>query len=449
MKRLLLILSLMFAACVAKAALPENLVTIRSSSEQFSITGFRPGPPSPALASVNSYTNLVRLNAAELAFTCENIKRIVLHELGVQDRWKGRIQVVQHANMNPNDEIVVASILFSDGWGYQVHLPDLVEREKLVRAIVQALLQEIANRFSPERSLELPLWLKEGMTMGVVQAGGPDLISRAQPMERVISQQFWVVDSSTRTQLKTSPLSQARVWLQAHPAVSFSDLSIPVDAMDAATWKNYQVSAQVFVAELLKLEGGRACMQAMFGKLPDYLNPQLAFLEAFGGHFKSALGVEKWWSVALSNFIARDDHAKWPGATSLERLDDILRAAVEVRTVTNALPANQEMNLQTLIQQVDFAHQRTVLKNAIAQLQVLEWSVPPDMLRLIYDYHKTLLNYLQKREQAANGGNSRDAASVTFKPLVRETVAQLDLLDVLRQDFKKYGLKTPENAQTP
>ena len=41
---------------------------------------------------------------------------------------------------------------FRDGWQYRVSLPDLCQRERYIRAIVNVVLLEVANRQAREHS---------------------------------------------------------------------------------------------------------------------------------------------------------------------------------------------------------------------------------------------------------------------------------------------------------
>ncbi|MBI3191886.1 MAG: hypothetical protein HYZ36_04400, partial [Pedosphaera parvula] len=199
-----------------------------------------------------------------------------------------------------------------------------------------------------------------------------------------------------------------------------------------------------FLSELLSLPGGQAGMREMLRLLPQHMNWQFAFLRAYQSHFQTALDVEKWWSVTVINFLGRDRHAKWPMEMGLQRLDTILRATVEVHS-TNALPQRTEIRLQAFLEQVDYPQQRPALQTIVSQLKMLQWSVPTDLLKLVDDYRFALESYLARRDgligPAATSGGSRPAAY----PLVRATIKQLDLLDVLRGDFKKYGI-TPVAA---
>ena len=50
----------------------------------------------------------------------------------------------------------------------------------MIRAIVQTLLLEVANRQARERSAEIPLWLAEGLTQHLLAAAEADLVLEPQ-----------------------------------------------------------------------------------------------------------------------------------------------------------------------------------------------------------------------------------------------------------------------------
>src|SRR5207245_11226468 len=53
------------------------------------------------------------------------------------------------------------------------------------------------------------------------------------------------------------------------------------DPVPEETWKTFQASAQLFVSQLLLLPAGRATLVEMLYELPNYLNWQSAFLNAY------------------------------------------------------------------------------------------------------------------------------------------------------------------------
>ena len=235
------------------------------------------------------------------------------------------------------------------------------------------------------------------------------------------------------------PLLAVRKQLHTQPILSYSELGRP-DNIRSDRWGLFQGCAHLFVSELLNLPGGPAGMREMLRLLPRHMNWQFAFLSAYQSHFRSALDVEKWWSVTVVNFLGRDQHAKWSVPVGLQRLDEILRSPVEVHLMTNAVPQQTEIRLQNLLEQVDYSRQRPVIQTMMTQLRMLQWSVPPDLLKLVDDYRFTLETYLAKRDGMIAPGGGKGGGPPAAYTLVRDAVKQLDLLDVLRSDFKKYGM---------
>ena len=96
-----------------------------------------------------------------------------------------------------------------------------------------------------------------------------------------------------------------------------------------------------------------------------------------------------------------------------------------------------------------YPQQKESLQKTINQLRALQWNVPPDMLKLVDDYRVTLETYLQKRNKAAGETDVRGGPATGLHPFVRETVAKLELLDVIREDFRKYGSPATPRAAAP
>ncbi len=65
---------------------------------------------------------------------------------------------------------------FKNGWQYRVDLPNVVERPRYVRAIVQVLLLELANRTAQGRGAEIPLWLVEGFSQLLLASSEVEII---------------------------------------------------------------------------------------------------------------------------------------------------------------------------------------------------------------------------------------------------------------------------------
>src|SRR6185295_12273520 len=98
--------------------------------------------PAPAL-NLAANTNFVRLEPTLLTVSCERIKQILGHELGATAPWRGRIYLTVNSAQTSDETITIASQSFKDGWRYGVELPEVVERARFVRVMVQVLLLEM------------------------------------------------------------------------------------------------------------------------------------------------------------------------------------------------------------------------------------------------------------------------------------------------------------------
>ena len=426
--------TLLALVSTASAAAPFNQpMAVTSRSGQFIV--YRPSPsladndPPNALTA----TGEIRLEQGTLAITCDRIRAVLLQELGAVDLAPGKIYV--HLKpAGPAVEITLKPLRFSEGWQYQLWLPTRLDRTRLVTAITHTLLQELANRHAGGRQANVPQWLVEGLTTQVLIAGGPALVPEPR---RVL-----VADITPRDHF-----TQARDLLRRQGALSFSDLNMPAESqLSGPGWEAHRASAQIFVASLLRLNRGNQCLLQFTRELGNFLNPQLAFMKAFGEHFQSALEVEKWWSATALNFTGRDHRMNWTQAVSLQRLDEILQLPLEAQNAAGQLTRRKSVRLQDAIPQLDFAQQRVFFTSTIRHLEILQGNAPPDLSRLVIDYRNTLANYLQERGRADTRADQRNRILGAHAAITADAIRQLDLLDVIREDFRKTGEVEAANA---
>ena len=62
----------------------------------------------------------------------------------------------------------------TDGWSYQVQLPDVLSRTRLAQAMTVVLLLEFANRNAGTHSAEIPAWLTDGLSQQLLAGGLSD-----------------------------------------------------------------------------------------------------------------------------------------------------------------------------------------------------------------------------------------------------------------------------------
>ncbi len=430
------------AICVQADSSPDfrrgaNLGVHYSLSGQFVVhdpPATRDYPP-----RLNHDTNFVRLEPALLAVSCERIKKSLLGELGmVNDKWQGKIFMDLHHGQNSDEAIVVSPVLYGHRWIYRMELPDLLARSRLVSAVTEVLLLEMANR-NADRATEIPAWLALGLSRQMMLASQVEMIVEApQKSENGIASAL-LFHSSRRT----DPLTLAHADLLATAPLTLEQLSWPkAGQLDGLAGEAYRSSAQLFVHELLQLKDGRACLRAMIEELPQHLNWQIAFRHAFRSDFASQLEVEKWWELHLVQFTGRDLTQTWPSEESWRKLDEIIRPSVEVRTGANDLPLRTQVTLQAIIKDWDLPRQTKLLQEKSQQLLILRMRVSQELIYLVDDYRRILASYVQKKGVAYNP-MGRTLYAPRLDGFARDTLRELDLLDARRQQLRP----KPESAQ--
>lgn len=404
-----------------------------SLTQQFIVFGALPGTAfgAPALGLIE--TNHVQLEPSVLVLTCERLKFELLKELNMSDGWTGQIHITVRGDMPPAEVVVVESQWFSNGWRYRMVLPGQMERPRLVRALIRALLLELANRHNrSQRLAEIPLWLEAGLAAHLLAVHGDTLVAENRTRRSI--DQGLVADV----------FRDAHRRLQGHELTSFSDLTLAQPGQfTEEQWEVFRCISQLLVSELLLLPEGRAGLRELLRLLPSYLNPQLAFLRAFEPQFPSLLEVEKWWSAAWLNFTVRDRHLRLSFDAALRQLEEILTTPIAVRMGTNAVPGRKELPLRELIANTEYLRHQPAVAQATLQLQLLQVSAPAELARLIGDYRQSLLNYLKRRTEYSASSTSKSADA---KMAVKDALQKLDLLDVIRADFQSVS---PAAAPAP
>lgn len=403
-------------------------------SQQFTVIDARPASVTlPGVLTSGTGVKLVKLDADSLLLSAERVKETLFWELGYSTGGAGRIRMVLYPATTPDAIIGMITSRSPAGWDYRVEIPDQIDPEKLVRGVVHALLLEIANRGQGPRSAELPLWLVEGLTYHLLSMGGTDLVVRSVPlgsMLRVIRERRGLdVLQATRAALRTSgPLSFAQL---AYPSATL---------LEGENLRVYQASAHLFVFELLRCKDGPAHLLRFLRELPSCWNWETALLRGFDGEFDRMLDVEKKWSVDVLAFTAQDPSQVWSKVLCLDRLDQILAVAAQVRTDADSLPERRTLSLQQVMTGWDLAAQAAVLREKLSLLEVLRVHAPPDVSSLLEGYHRAIASYLQKREAAARPPENRMQVAPSPVAIVRDAVEELERLDKRRSALR------PENA---
>jgi len=419
----------LFAAAPRFPTADPNVLTLRSGSGQFVVTGLRPVAPPAAGNPISTNASLLELAPAPLTVSCERVKQALLRELGARDGWRSQIHVAINPAMTNNQPVVIGARPYLDGWQYRVEVPPWISDARLARGLVQVLLLEMANRGAGMRSAEIPLWLSEGLTQHLMRSSTTELALMAP--QRTVNRVS--LHPSGWQGIRPDPLQPVRERLQTHAAFSFGRLGeVQADQLSEETWRTFQACAQLLVYELLQLPGGRGALQNMLARSPCFLNWQSAFFSAFQAYFPRRLDAEKWWSVVITHFTGLDPSQAWSPSLAAEKLEDTLRPPVLVSGARPDLPRRTRLPLQQLISEWDYLRQRPVLLNTRQQLALLRVRMPPEYRALADEYRRTLEDYLRLRDKS---GLARAVVGQPFtsaERLAREAVKKLKELDQQR-----------------
>jgi len=384
------------------------------------------------LTAAKTNQNLIWLDPTVLVVSAERIKQTLLQELGAGSPWRGKIFLALYPAETPQQIPVIVSWRTRDSWQYRVELPVITDRELYVRAMVQVLLLELANRGGPERSADIPVWLVEGLSQQLLMSMEIEILL-ATPHD---SGNRPVVISANISGTRESPLERAQKNLKSREPLSFEQLSWPLDSQDIGEeGLIYRSSAQIFLTELLQLKDGQACLRAMLAELPNYYNWQLAFLKGFHPHFQHVVDVEKWWALEVVHFNTRDALAQtWGFEESSRKLAQALHATVELHTGTNESPLIAEVPLQRMLREAPRAGQTATLQIKSRQLVMLRCRVAEEFVVLIDNYRQVLDNYLQ--HEPKRGLFKLFTTKGQEQRLAEETAQVLDYLDAVRASLQ-------------
>lgn len=426
-----------------------------SHSGQFIVYSADPTAERAVTPELAANSPLVHIEATLLAVSCERIKQALLNTLNVPDQWRGKIRLGLHPFRNAEEDIVVASERFADGWSYRVSLPDAIEPPRLVRVLTQVLLLEMANRNARDQSATLPFWLAEGLPPLLLAGSDMELVLQAAPPaagNQMSSR------ATTRDSRPVNHLKQARERLGRHAPLGLEELEQPTaESLEGAAGEIYRSSATVFIHELLQLKNGGACLAAMLPELPWDPDWRVGFLKAFRAHFKREVDLAKWWSLQ-STFIAGRTPAKtWSRAESLGKLDEILRCPLQVQTSTNDEPFHTDVPLQAIIQGWELPQQTRMLRDKINLLDALKLRTARDLAGLVEQYRRVLEDYLHRMGADDSAGSARQRTPASRQPaarplaaardaILKETLLQLDVLDERREAWKALPDNSPAAA---
>ena len=393
-------------------ALPPGR-TLTSTSRQFIVSSAVNQGSTPGITRANLPTDFVQLTPGRLVLVADRVKTIFLRQLQTPDNWNGGIRL----HLEPgHGHTTIKSTRYTDGWQYHAVVPEHIRAINLVRVLTDLLLAERTERYSTSK-IEVPLWLRVGLAEIIQRKAGSGLFA---PQNTPVVFQGELPD----------PYRGTRELLLKQLPLTYTDLSLPTRTQLSGTnWDLYRASSHLFTQQLLSRRNGPNEMRAFIRQLQHFKNSQFAFLKTFQITDRSTerkttlLDVEKWWTVARTQFRSRDRRNNWSTEQSLIHLEEILRMQPD---------PDQPMRLQQGLAKLDLAKQHKHLADSMFRLRVLAINAPPDLQSLIRDYHNTINDYYRQRRLGPQA-NSTPAPS---DALSQRTIRKLNVLDTIMADLQ-------------
>lgn len=376
------------------------------------------------------------LEPALLAISSERVKTKFLQALGLSDGWQSRIELLIDRDLAPPQMPRLAVVGGRGNWQYQLQLPNEIAPPALMRALVSALLVEMANRNNHGReSADVPVWLIEGLSAHLLANSLPTLF--LQPGTELPGDRVTIAGQAG-----------IRRWLRRRAPLTFEELSAPAAAPTEDDKAFYEACAQLFFEELLTFKDGQADLRQMMRELGTAWSWQQAFLEAFRGHFGKRIDVEKWWGLACVDFENDEIGGGGSTAEAWKRLQRTLDVPVAVELAKNRSPAEARITLQEALVKWDDTTAQAETLRAISQLEVEIYRSPAEMRPLIEEYLAALNGYVADRGALERKGDTVRNKAAQLAVLKDGLKRRLQALDEERDGLRQKLVLT-EKQPTP
>ena len=398
--------------------------TARSLSGQFMAYG--PISPKRRGGILDSNAGTILIAPDHVVVTAERVRNALFRRVGLPPMPGSRLMMRLNPIMLPRATVPVVTDRHINGYTYELTLPSEIESDKLVRALVQVTLLDLANQKPQLRDTEIPLWMTVGFTQVLLAQPDLVLVIESPRMEgRSVPTEFARKDIRQH-----DSLVGVRARLRVRRAFDFSEIAMPSPAhLRGENWRDFQACSHLLVDRLLAVRAGGVRLQNMIRKLPDNMNWQTSFLKVYGDLFSDMLEVEKWWAVTIVQFTGQNQYQNWTLLEAVEKFENLLKLPAEVRLNDADSPLEAEVTLQQVIRGWDFAVQKQTLKQKINQLLIARVKMPRQLLPFLNEYGHILEKYVTTRQRIESFKPRRGQVRPRLAPVVDEAVRQLDSAD--------------------
>ena len=394
---------------------------------------------------LDANANTILIAPDYVVVTAERVRHAMLSRLGLSLLPGSRVKLRLEPAMSYKATVPVVTERHLNGYTYGLTLPSEIEADKLVRALVQVALLDLANQKPQLRDTEIPLWLTVGFTQMLLAQ--PDLVLVLSRPEQ--GGKEMAMEEVVKNVRRHDTLVGVRARLRGRRAFDFSEIAMPSPAhLRGENWRDFQACSHLLVDRLLAVPAGGVRLQNMIRQLPNNLNWQTGFLKVYGDLFADMLVVEKWWAVTIVQLTGQNQYQNWTLLEAVEKLENLLKLPAEVRLKDADSPLEVEVTLQQAIRGWDFAVQKQTLQQKINQLLIARVKMPQQLLPFVNEYGRILQNYVVTRQRIESFKPRRGQVRPRIAPVIDEAVRQLDSVDRRLVLFKPES-KTPAPATLP
>jgi hypothetical protein len=140
---------------------------------------------------------------------------------------------------------------------------------------------------------------------------------------------------------------------------------------------------------------------------------------------------------------------RWTATESWKRLEEILRAPVQLHADSNALPARSVVSLQTALEEWEVTPLRALFTAKVRELDALQVRLHLSVVPLAGQYREVLAAHLIAPDRSRTDPGPRSAPAFSLRALNRDTARHLNLLDTRRTQLASTALQMSENAKPP
>ena len=191
---------------------------------------------------LDANANTILIAPDHAVVTAERVRNALLGRLGLPLLPGSRVKLRLEPTMSYKATVLVVTERHLNGYTYELTLPSEIEADKLVRALVQVTLLDLANQKPQLRDTEIPFWLTVGITQALLAQPNLVLVVESpQQGGRSMATEFAQKDIR-----RYDTLAGVRARLRGRRAFDFSEIAMPSPAhLRGENWRDFQACSHL------------------------------------------------------------------------------------------------------------------------------------------------------------------------------------------------------------